>query len=122
MLFIFLVVMGDKGLTKKQFWLQITPHCINVLLGASFIFMSLDSGDIRSLNVFRLILGGVFIVISVICIVTLIIQRRRHLIVDAEKDMQVDESIKSGLLFLIFLAGAVLLIVGLILLFTHMAK
>jgi len=114
--------MGNKGLTKKQFWLQLTPHCLNTLVGLFILFRGIHSEYAGSVKVLNLILGGVIIVVSAVCIITLIIQRRRHLIVDAEKDRQVDESIKSGLLFMVFLAGAVLLVVGLILLFTHMSK
>jgi uncharacterized membrane protein len=109
--------MENKGLTKKQFWLQIVPHSTNALLGAFFLYKGFDAEKTVSLKVFNWVAGGAFIIISAICIVALIIRRRRHLIEDAEMDKEAGESIKSVTLFLIFMLGVAMFIAGLVALF-----
>ena len=109
--------MGYKGITKKQFWLQIIPHCTNALLGAYFYYRGFDSEEVMSLKVFDWVLGGIFIIVSLICLVALFIRRRRHLIEDAGSDKEVVESVKSLKFYLILMFGIAMFIAGLVTLF-----
>ena len=109
--------MGYKGITKKQFWLQIIPHCTNALLGAYFFYRGFDSEEVMSLKVFDWVLGGIFIIVSLICLVALVIRRRRRLIEDAGSDKEVVESVKSLKFYLILMVGIALFIAGLVTLF-----
>ena len=109
--------MENKGITKKQFWLQIIPHCTNALLGAFFFYKGFEPEEVMSLKVFNWVLGGIFIIVSLICLVALIIRRRRYLIEDGGSDKEVVESIKSLKLFLILMFGIAMFIAGLVTLF-----
>ena len=109
--------MGYKGITKKQFWLQIVPHCTNALLGAFFLYKGFDAEKAMSLKVFDWVLGGIFIIVSLICLVALFIRRRRHLIEDAGSDKEVVESVKSLKFYLILMFGIAMFIAGLVTLF-----
>ena len=109
--------MENKGLTKKQFWVRMLPHLFNYILGIFWIIYG-----VRSDIVIYWIIGACFIIFATCIFVSLVLERKRHPIEDAELDKEADESIKSGLLGLGFLAGVVLLVVGMIALFTHLAR
>ena len=109
--------MENKGLTKKQFRVRMMPHLFNCILGAFWIIWGVSTN-----NVVYWVIGACFIVLAICILVSLVLERKRHPIEDAELDKEADESIKSGLLGLGFLAGVVLLVVGMIALFTHLAR
>ena len=82
-----------------------------------FFYRGFDSEEVMSLKVFDWVLGGIFIIVSLICLVALFIRRRRHLIEDAGSDKEVVESVKSLKFYLILMFGIAMFIAGLVTLF-----
>lgn len=105
--------MENKGITRKQFRLQLISPLFNVLLGGYWVHMGLDSG-----NKWYLITGVLFILFSLGLICSVVIQRRRHPIEDAEVDKEVGEGLKAGGIALLLLAAGFLIGFGLAALFT----
>ena len=107
--------MEKKGITKKQFWIQMISPVINLALGIMWLIMGINGdGDYHLLS---LILGPLFIVLSVVLICSMIVQRRRHPIEDASVDKEVSEGLKAGGIAFLLLALGFLFAIGMALLF-----
>lgn len=104
--------MDDKGITRKQFLVQLISPIINLLLGAWWVYMGVDSG---SKSCF--IIGILFAAISIASICVVIVQRRRHPVENAEVDKELGEGLKAGGLALLLLAAGFLFAFGLAALF-----
>ena len=111
--------MENKSLTKKQFWMKMVSPCLTLIAGAGIIYSGFSPEKVMSLKVFNWVFGGVVIVLSAICIILLIIQRKRYPIVDAGLDREAAESVGSLLPGIVIVLSALLLI-GLILLFIEL--
>lgn len=105
--------MEQKGITRKQFRVQLVSPLFNLLLGGWWIYMGIDSHR----NDF-LIIGILFILLSLGLICSLVIQRRRHPVEDEEVDKEVSSGLKAGGLALLLLAAGFLIAFGLAALFT----
>ncbi|MBO6045344.1 MAG: hypothetical protein J6P69_05780 [Bacteroidales bacterium] len=107
--------MERKGITKKQFWMQMISPIINLALGVMWLVVGL-SGDV-DYYILSLILGPLFILLSVGMICYLIILRKRHPIEDASVDREMTEGLKAGGFALMLLALGFVLAIGMALLF-----
>lgn len=107
--------MERKGITKKQFWMQMISPVINLALGVMWLVMGLQ-GD-EDYRLFSLIIGPLLILLSVGLICSLIIQRKRHPIEDASVDKEMAEGLKAGGLALMLLALGFALAISIALLF-----
>ena len=107
--------MEQKGITKKQFWMQMISPAINLALGVMWLVMGLQ-GD-EDYRLFSLIIGPLLILLSVGLICSLIIQRKRHPIEDASVDKEMTEGLKAGGLALLLIVVGFLIAIGLVLLF-----
>lgn len=107
--------MEQKGITRKQFWIQMISPLINLALGVMWLIMGIN-GD-GEYHLLSLIIGPLFIVLSVIMICSLIVQRRRHPIEDAVVDKEATEGLKAGGLALLLLIIGFLIAIGMALLF-----
>jgi len=84
--------MGKKGMTKKQLKINLVPAAFYVLLSIYWIIVGcLDDSPIT------LILGILFLVLSIVMAVTLFIQWKRNPIEDAEMDEQISRNFKEGM-------------------------
>lgn len=102
--------MEQKGITRKQFRVQLVSPLFNLLLGGWWIYMGIDSRR----NGY-LIVGVLFILLSLGLICSLVIQRRRHPIEDEEADKEMVEGLKSGGVALLLIAAGFLAAIGLVL-------
>ena len=84
--------MEKKGITKKQFWIQMFPAALYVLLAVFWIVSGIQEKD----NI-HLVFGAVFLALSVTMLVSLLIQRKRHLIEDAQADAEASRNFKDGM-------------------------
>lgn len=107
--------MERKGITRKQFWIQMLSPIINLALGIMWLVLGIN-GD-EEYRLLSLILGPLFILLSIWMICSLIIQRRRHPIEDASVDKEVTEGLKAGGLALLLIVVGFLIAIGLVLLF-----
>ena len=105
--------MEQKGITRKQFRVQLFSPLFNLLLGGWWIYMGIDSHR----NGY-LIIGILFILLSLGLICSLIIQRRRHPIEDEKLDKEISSGLKAGGLAFLLLAAGFLIAFGLAALFT----
>lgn len=83
--------MAQNGITKKQFWIGIIPYIFYILMSGYWIYLGIHDNE-----KIDLILGFSFLVIAVIAITSLIIQRKRHPIENADIDKNLTESMKGG--------------------------
>ena len=88
---------------------------INLALGVMWLVVGL-SGDV-DYYILSLILGPLFILLSVGMICYLIILRKRHPIEDASVDREMTEGLKAGGFALMLLALGFVLAIGMALLF-----
>ena len=107
--------MERKGITRKQFWIQMLSPIINLALGIMWLVLGIRGDD--EYHILSLIIGPIFILLSVWMICSLIIQRRRHPIEDASVDKEVTEGLKAGGLALLLIVVGFLIAIGLVLLF-----
>ena len=107
--------MERKGITRKQFWIQMLSPIINLALGIMWLVLGIN-GD-EEYRLLSLIIGPLFILLSIWMICSLIIQRRRHPIEDASVDKEVTEGLKAGGLALLLIVVGFLIAIGLVLLF-----
>lgn len=105
--------MDKKGITRRQFWIQMVPTFFYVALGVLWIV-----DGIQDRKTVHWALGTLFLVLAIVMIVSLIIQRKRHPIEDAELDKQVTRNFKDGMkgmgIFYGLIALAFLLAFGLV--------
>jgi hypothetical protein len=107
--------MERKGITRKQFWIQMLSPIINLALGIMWLVLGINEDE--EYRLLSLIIGPIFILLSVWMICSLIIQRRRHPIEDASVDKEVTEGLKAGGLALLLIVVGFLIAIGLVLLF-----
>lgn len=81
----------NKGLTKKQFQIQMVSLAIYMLLAVYWIV-----SGVRDDSVFLWILGAVYLAFIVAYSVYLIIQQKRHPVEDPELDRKAVENFKTG--------------------------
>jgi len=107
--------MEKKGLTKKQFWIQMAMVIFWELYAAYWII----SGIIDKSTI-QWIAGAVFGLLYIAFAIYLIYQRKRYPIEDAQLDKQVGENFKTGMtgmgIVLGFITAAFLIAFGLALL------
>lgn len=85
--------MEQKGLTRKQFWVQMTPVFFYLAMGVSWLIMGIEE---RKPLVW--IAGLAYLVFVIGMAVSLIIRRKRHPIEDEEGDRQAVGALKDGAL------------------------
>lgn len=85
--------MEQKGLTKKQFWVQMTPIFFYLAMGISWLIMGLEER-----KPILWISGIVYLAFVIGMAVWLIIKRKRHPITDEEGDKQAVGALKDGAL------------------------
>ncbi len=88
---------------------------INLALGIMWLVLGINEDE--EYRLLSLIIGPIFILLSVWMICSLIIQRRRHPIEDASVDKEVTEGLKAGGLALLLIVVGFLIAIGLVLLF-----
>lgn len=84
--------MEKKGLTKKQFWLQMAMVIFWELYAAYWIV-----SGILDKSTYKWIAGAVFSLMYIGFAIYLIYQRKRYPIEDAQLDKQVGENVKTGM-------------------------
>ena len=84
--------MDNKGITKRQFWIQMTSAGFNVLLGIYWTVWG-----IVTKKSFMWIFGIVFLVMAAALVVSLVIQLKRHRIEDPKLDEEVTHNFKEGM-------------------------
>lgn len=84
--------MAQKGLTKKQFWIQMFMVFFWELYA---VYMIIEG--IATKSAFRWISGTVFCLLYIAFAIFLIYQRKRYPIEDAQLDRQVGENFKTGM-------------------------
>ena len=92
--------------------MQLISPIFNLLLGAFWVYMGIDSG-----KMFYWIIGALFIVLSIALIISVIVQRKRHPIENAEADKEMAAGLKAGGVALLLLAAGFLFAFGLAALF-----
>jgi len=104
--------MEKKGLTKKQFWIQMAMVIFWELYAAYWII-----DGIATKSTLRWIAGAVFGLLYIAFAIYLIYQRKRYPIEDAQLDKQVGENFKTGMtgmgIVLGFITAAFLIAFGL---------
>ena len=85
--------MAQKGLTKKQFWVQMTPMFFYLAMGVSWLVMGIEEG-----KPILWISGVVYLAFVIGMAVWLIIRRKRYPITDEEGDRQAVGALKDGAL------------------------
>ena len=83
--------MEQKGLTKKQFQIQMVSMALYTLLAVYWIVSGAHSGD-----TFQWILGAVYLAFIIAYSVYLIIHYKRHPVEDPELDRKAVENFKTG--------------------------
>jgi hypothetical protein len=93
-----------KGITKKQFWIQMILPFWFTFFGAWQLFNGIQDKD--SLY---WIFGCIMILASVTLAISLIVQRKRYLIEDPAKDAEVTSNFKTVLKGMGILYGIIIL-------------
>ena len=83
--------MEQKGLTKKQFQIQMVSLALYTLMAVYWIVSGAHSGD-----TFLWILGAVYLAFIIAYSVYLIIHYKRHPVEDPELDRKAVENFKTG--------------------------
>lgn len=84
--------MDNKGITKRQFWLQMVSAGFNVLLGIYWIVWGIASKES-----YMWIFGIIFLILASALAISLAIQLKRHRIVDPKLDEEVTRNFKEGM-------------------------
>lgn len=104
--------MAKKGLTKKQFWIQMFPMAFFMLLAVYWIVRGVCHE-----SAVEWILGALYFVLNVSNTIYLIIQRKRYPVDDPQLDEQAVDNFKTGLkgmgIVLAFIAFGFLIAIGL---------
>ena len=94
--------MEQKGLTKKQFWVQMVPAFFYLALAVDWLIMSIEEQ-----SVWMMIFCAAYFVLVIAMIVSLIIRRKRHPIEDEEADRQAVGALKDGALGMGIVVGII---------------
>ena len=84
--------MDNKGITKRQFWIQMVSAGFNVLLGIYWIVWGITSKES-----YMWIFGIVFLILASVLVISLVIQLKRHRIEDPRLDEEVTRNFKEGM-------------------------
>jgi len=84
--------MEQKGLTKKQFWIQLTSCPLYLLAGICWVVSGISKKDWLSL-----IMGAAFLVLVVAMVIYSVVQRKRYPLEDPDLDKQVTHNFKEGI-------------------------
>ncbi len=84
--------MEQKGLTKKQFWVQMAPFFLYAVMGIYWLIIGIVEG-----KTLHWVFGAVYLALVVAIIVTQVIKRRKHPVEDPELDEQVMTNFKDGM-------------------------
>ena len=84
--------MDNKGITKRQFWIQMSSAGFNVLLGIYWIVWG-----IVEKKSYMWIFGIVFLARAAALVISLVIRLKRHRVEDPKLDEEVTHSFKEGL-------------------------
>ena len=84
--------MAQKGLTKKQFWIQMFPMAFFMLLAVYWIVRGVFHE-----SAVEWIIGALYCVLILANTIHLIIQRKRHPVDDPQLDEQAVGNFKVGL-------------------------
>ena len=93
---------GQKGLTKKQFWISIFPTFIFLLMAADWVVMGITDHSI-----WLCIVGFVYMALVVAYMVFLIIRRRRYPVENEEIDRLAVRTFKDGALGMGIVMGVI---------------
>lgn len=94
--------MEKKGLTKKQFWVQMAPTFFYLALAVDWLVMSIEEHKI-----WMIVFTVAYLVLVIAMIVSLIIRRKRHPIEDEEADRQAVGALKDGALGMGIVVGII---------------
>lgn len=104
--------MAKKGLTKKQFWIQMFPMAFFMLLAVYWIVRGVFHE-----SAVEWIIGALYFVLNVSNTIYLIIQRKRYPVDDPQLDGQAVDNFKTGLkgmgIVLAFITFGFLIAIGL---------
>ena len=92
--------MDDKGITKKQFWMQMVSTGCNVLLGILWTVWG-----ILSKKTFMWIIGILFLAVSLPMVISLVNRLKHHRIEDPKQDEEDTQNIKAVLMSVGFVFG-----------------
>ena len=84
--------MENKGITKKQYWIQLSSAGFNVLLAIYWIVWG-----IVEKKTFMLVFGVIFLVLAAVLVISLVVQLKRHRVEDPEADEVAVHNFKDGL-------------------------
>ena len=84
--------MDNKGITKRQFWIQMVSAGFNVLLGLYWIIWGITSKES-----YMWIFGIVFLILASVLVISLVNQLKRHRIEDPKLDEEVTRNFKEGM-------------------------
>ena len=84
--------MDDNGITKRQFWIQMTSAGFNVLLGIYWIVWG-----ILSKESYMWIFGIIFLILAAMMAVSLIIRLKHHRVENPRLDEEATQNFKDGL-------------------------
>lgn len=84
--------MDDKGITKRQFWIQMTSAGFNVLLGIYWIVWGIVSKES-----YMWIFGIIFLILAAMMAVSLIIRLKHHRVENPRLDEEATQNFKDGL-------------------------
>lgn len=84
--------MDDKGITKKQFWIQMASAGFNVLLGIYWIVWGIVSKES-----YMWIFGIIFLILAAMMAVSLIIRLKHHRVENPRLDEEATQNFKDGL-------------------------
>ena len=108
--------MDNKGITKKQFWVQMISTGCNFLLGIMWTVWG-----ILSKKTYMLIFGILFLALSIPMVISLVNRLKHHRIEDPKQDEEDTQNVKDVLksmgLFFGLIAFSVLLVFSLSALF-----
>ena len=84
--------MDNKGITKRQFWIQMASAGFNVLLAIYWVIWG-----ITSKKPLMWIFGIVFFVLAAGLVISLVVQLKRHRIEDPKLDEEITRNYKETL-------------------------
>ena len=84
-------IMKQKGITKRQFWIQTAPMALYIAMSVNWLVMGISEG-----SKFMWIMGAAFLALTISLIVYYAVLLKRHRIEDAQLDEQLTRSFKEG--------------------------
>ena len=84
--------MKQKGITKRQFWIQIAPMALYIAMSINWLVMGISEG-----SKFMWIMGAAFLALTLSLIVYYTVMLKRRRIEDAQLDEQLTKSFKEGM-------------------------